>query len=130
MKQTYFILITLVLASFFAQAQSNILGETRNWTSFENIDLYSNQTLPDTFLITINSTSLTLKNGDMEKNFDLQNIQGAWSNLSEAGQLTFDVPLKDFTGKGSIQNEAGVLSLIIDFSEKKNWMKRKFIVKN
>jgi hypothetical protein len=124
----HLILVILLLAGITAQAQSTVLHETRHWTSLENIDLYSGQILPDTFLITLDSTSLILNGGGSEKNFQIENIQGTWSDISQAGQMTFDLVIKGFTGKGALQKEAGVLSLLIDFSARKDWMKRKYII--
>lgn len=129
-QQKLTLLIVLTVTSFVARAQSTVLDTTHRWTSVQNIDLYSAQTLLDTFLITVSSTSFTLKNENVEKEFPIENIQGSWVLLSEAGQLTFDIPLPGFTGKGSVQQEAGTLSLIVDFSERKDWMKRKFIIQN
>ena len=118
----------MVLLANVSLAQSSVLDTTRNWTSDENIELYSGQTLSDTFLITINSTGLTLQSGDITKNFQVENIQGAWTNLTETGYLDFEIPLPGFKGKGRLQNDGEVLSLTIDFSERKDWMKRKFII--
>lgn len=129
MKHKNWLLITLIFSSVVTYGQSSVLDNTNSWISIENIDLYSQQTLPDTFFITINKTVLTLKNGDIKKDFQIENVHGSWPEINAVGQLAFDIPLREFKGKGIIQNEAGVISLTIDFSERKDWMKRKFIIK-
>ena len=123
-------MVLTLLMGLVTHAQTSALDSTQQWVSIKNIDLYTGNILADTFYITLNKTELTLKNGDLEKRFDLTNLSGAWENVNEAGKISFDIVLKDFTGKGKAENENGALSLIIDLSERKNWMYRKFIIHN
>jgi hypothetical protein len=127
MKKKYLLIIVFILSYKLLLAQS-VLDETRNWRSLENIDLYTNQSFPDTFLIAINKTELKLKNDGVERTFQISDLEGTWTNLSDAGKLTFNVTIRDFTGKGSVEREGGNIVLTVDFSERKDWMKRKYII--
>ena len=122
--------MAFALTSIMAFGQSSVLDNTNNWTSIENIDLYSGQHFEDTISITINQRSVTLKNDDRVMTFGIENISGTWSDLDSEGQLFFDIPIRDFSGKGIIQNQGGVLSLTIDLSTRKDGMKKKFIIKS
>jgi hypothetical protein len=122
------LLIGLMLISFFSQAQSNVLDSARSWVSRQSVDLYSSQSLSDTVYVTLNNTLLTLTTHNVARNFPVSNVEGSWSDINQPGQLTFDVVVLGVTGKGKVQNESGVLSLTIDLSERKDWMKRKFVL--
>lgn len=128
MVQKFSMALAFVLSSFMVHGQINVLDTTNQWISMEYMDLYSGQTLSDTFHIKINNALLILKNGEGEKKFQIENIQGSWTDVSETGQLSFDIPFRDFKGKGLVKNESGTISLTIDFSERKDGMKRKFII--
>lgn len=113
---------------FSGYAQSTVLDTARTWSSYETIDLYSNQSLPDTFNIYLSASVMRLTHGGTAREFPVSNIQGSWSQIEQAGELTFDVLVKDLYGKGKLQRSGGVLCMIIDLSERKDWMKRKFII--
>ena len=123
-------MVLILLMGLVTHAQTSALDSTQQWVSIKNIDLYTGNILADTFYITLNKTGLTLKNGDLEKRFDLTNQSGVWKNVNEAGKVSFDIVLKDFTAKGKAENENGELSLIIDLSERKIGMCLEFIIHN
>jgi hypothetical protein len=123
----YLLMVLLATGGIDAFSQ-NVLDQTRNFTSLENIDLYSNITVSDTFNISLNSSSLVLTNAGLTRTIPVSNVAGTWTDLSLPGQLTFNILVKDFLGSGSIRRQDGVLTVTIDLSGRKDWMKREFII--
>lgn len=136
MKQPYKIFYKALLAVILLLWQPiagwsqthTVLDTTRVWVSYENIDLYSNLHLPDTFNIQLSATALRLANKGRQREFLVSNIQGSWTNISQPGIITFDVQVLDLAGKGRLQREGGQLLLVIDLSERPTWMYRKYIL--
>ena len=120
----------MLYTSLQAVAQSSVLDTPRTFTSYQNIDLYNNMALSDTFQITLNVTNLSLTLDDRMRELAIQQVQGSWTVFQEDGALTFDIPIANITGKGKLQREAGVLSLTVDLSQRADGMKQKFILIN
>jgi hypothetical protein len=123
----YLLMVLLAAGSIEALSQ-NVLDQTRNFTSLENIDLYSNLTVSDTFTISLNSSSLVLTNAGLTRTIPVSNVAGTWTDINLSGELTFNILVKDFLGSGSIRRQDGVLTVTIDLSGRKDWMKREFII--
>ncbi|MBL7833259.1 MAG: hypothetical protein JNK18_04865 [Cyclobacteriaceae bacterium] len=123
-----FIIISLfcLLISSRAIAQSSLLDTTHVFSSHVNVDLRSGQVLADTFHIEISASSLKLQSTQRTSEFPVENVIGTWTDISQAGELTFDILVLDVRGKGRLERVDGSLYLTIDLSERKDWMKRRF----
>lgn len=121
------LLMTCMTCMVYAQT---VLDTARNWVSVEHIDLYSGTTLNDTFNIYVSNTEVKLAHNGLERSFPISNIEGSWANIEEAGVVTFNIQVLDLAGNGTLQREGETLFLVVDLSERKDWMKRKFIINN
>lgn len=118
----------MLLLAIAVSAQSNVLDTTRVFYSVKNTDLYSGQTLMDTFNIELNSHVFKLSHDNVEREFVIENVSGSWASFDEEGQLIFDILVLDLHGKGKIERVGENLYLTVDLSERKDWMKRKFTI--
>lgn len=123
------IILSIIWISGSALAQT-VLDSARAWVSNDHIDLYSGQSINDTISVYLSGSELKLSFKEIERTFPISNIAGNWTNLSQPGMITFNVQVLDLAGKGTLQRENGVLTLLIDLSERKDWMQRKFTLTN
>jgi len=123
----YFIIPLLLVTAWRTQAQT-VLDTARTWVSTGQVDLYSGQAIADTVTFYLSKATLRLTHQGVQREFAVSNVAGSWQNISHPGEVTFAVQVLDLAGKGKLANENGTLWLILDLSERKDWLKRKFII--
>lgn len=124
--QAGLMVLILLAASLSGASAQTVLDSGHQWVSVQHIDRYSGQTLNDTIRVTLSTSELTLGYRNIERTFPVSNITGTWSNLALAGEITFNIQVLDLAGNAQLRREDGQLTLLIDLSERKDWMNRKF----
>lgn len=123
--------ITISIFLFIAWSgicQTNLLSATMIWQSQEKIDLNSDVSLTYATKITTTPTRLTVETEEGKMEFEIHNITGTWKDPVQDGRITFDLPVSKGVGKGTIERANDELSITLDFSDRKNGMKKKFII--
>lgn len=123
--------ITISIFLFIAWSgicQTNLLGGTMIWQSQKKIDLNSDVSLTYATKITTTPTRLTVETEEGKMEFEIRNITGTWKDPAQDGRIMFDLPVSKGVGKGTIERANDELSITLDFSDRKDGMKKKFII--
>ncbi|CAN5149190.1 hypothetical protein BH09BAC3_BH09BAC3_25470 [soil metagenome] len=129
MKAIIQLLSMITVSATFAFSQtSSILDHSVQWTSAENINLYTNTPVSENFTITSSANSITIAAAGTVKTFSINNVQGTWTKLESIGLLACNVSIGDKNGVIILERTSGQISIRVDFSSYPNAMKRKFVI--
>lgn len=114
MRKILFTLVWLFSASMLCNAQ-NIATSTIKWNAGKPLDLSPGQIETATSITSNGASSLVWKNEDstIRKTFQITEMIGEWSNISNDGGMRYAVTDGQFSGTISIRKQGDEITILI-----------------